>query len=164
VLDREYVITIPGDPATKGSLRCVGRRGNRAHVLTEQLKTSGPWREKVAYWLRLKLHAGVEPRQPIGVEVIFAIRRPPSHYGTGCNTAVLKEGAPVYPVGHNTGDVDKLARSILDALQDAGTVPDDCQIVDLIARKRYPIEGWADAACDVLPWPGVRIRLYPMTT
>jgi len=31
VLDREYVITIPGDPATKGSLRCVGRRGGRAH-------------------------------------------------------------------------------------------------------------------------------------
>jgi len=161
VLDREYVITIPGDPATKGSLRCVGRRGNRAHVLIEQLKTSGPWREKVAGWVRLKLHTEIEKREPVGAEVTFTLRRPRSHHGTGRNADKLKASSPAYPTGHDTGDIDKLARLILDALQDAGTIPDDAQIVDLVTRKRYPS---TDAAYDVLPWPGVRIRLYPMTT
>jgi len=160
MLDREYVITIPGDPATKGSLRCVGRRGERAHVLVEQLKTSGPWREKVAGWVRAKLATEIEKREPLGAEVTFTVRRPPSHYGTGRNAEKLKASSPAYPTGHDTGDIDKLARLILDALQDAGTIPDDAQIVDLATRKRYPAD---DPAYDVLPWPGVRIRLYPMT-
>jgi len=160
MLDREYVITIPGDPATKGSLRCVGRRGKRAHVLIEAHTNSAPWREKVAGWIRAKLSIEVEKREALGAEVTFTLRRPPSHYGTGRNADKLKASSPAYPTGHDTGDIDKLARLILDALQDAGTIPDDAQIVDLATRKRYPSK---DPAYDVLPWPGVRIRLYPMT-
>jgi len=159
MLDRAYTITIPGDPATKGSLRCVGRPG-RPHKLIEQLKTSGPWRELVAGWLRVKLSVDVEKREAVGAEITFTLRRPRSHYGTGRNALLLKASAPAYPTGHDTGDIDKLARLILDALQDAGTIPDDAQIVDLATRKRYPAD---DPAYDVLPYPGVRIRLYPMT-
>jgi crossover junction endodeoxyribonuclease RusA len=43
-----------------------------------------------------------------------------------------------WPVGARSGDVDKLARGVLDALTDAGIWADDAQVVDLLASKDYP--------------------------
>lgn len=169
MLLNELIITIPGDPATKGSLKCVGRRGNRAHVLVEQLETSGPWRNTVAGWIKAKVTTQADTGQPLGAEVTFTLRRPPSHYGTGRNRHIVKDSAPKHPVGHNTGDVDKLLRLILDALQDTPLLPDDCAVVEVTARKAYLTDKpasvllgrWAQLT-DVLPNPGVRIRLYPI--
>lgn len=51
-------------------------------------------------------------------------------------SGVLVEGSPRYPCSRTAGDIDKLSRSILDAL--TGIVyEDDSQVVILNARKEY---------------------------
>jgi Holliday junction resolvase RusA-like endonuclease len=60
----------------------------------------------------------------------------------------------VYP------DVDKLVRSTMDGLTDAGIWRDDALVVDLTVQERYV--GHNDR--DVLALPGVIIRITPMET
>lgn len=173
MLAEEFLITIPGRPAPKGSLKCVGGRGKNRHQLVEDNENSDPWRLEVVRWL--KSH-GKEYRavkgQPLGAEVTFTLPRPKGHYRTKRNpdtgvVAVTGEVKPAYvdawPVNRGTYDVDKLIRLILDALQDAQLMPDDAAVCDLTTRKRFPtVDGEVDAY-DRLPYPGVRIRLYPLT-
>lgn len=172
MLAAELVVTIPGDPKTKGSLKCIGGRGGR-HQLVESHKSSGPWRATVVGWLTKVVRTGkASPAvkgQPVGVEVTFTLPRPKSHYRTRRDPATgvvhLTTVKPAYvdaqPVNHGTGDVDKLTRLILDALQDAGLFPEDCAVVELTARKAFPVVDDRDPL-DRLPYPGVRIRLYPL--
>lgn len=159
-LTSEIVITLAGHPAPKGSMKCIGRGGR--HQLIEDNKRTKPWRTKLAGWLKQRVNASAEPQQPVGVEVTFTLDRPRSHYGTGRNSSIVKPAAPAHPVSHRSGDVDKLLRLVLDALQDAGTLPDDSQVIEVATRKTYPSLRALDADSDVLPWPGVRIRLYPL--
>lgn len=170
MLASEFVITIPGRPAPKGSLRCVGGRGR--HQLIEDNDRSGPWRLEVVRWA--KKHGKTDQAvkgQPLGAEISFTLPRPKSHHRQHRDktSGVVRCGdvkpafADAYPTGRGTGDVDKLLRLILDALQDAGMYPDDAAICDVTTRKRFPtLDGQIDAY-DRLPWPGVRIRLYPLT-
>lgn len=164
MLDRELVITIPGHPAPKGSMKCVGARGKVKHTLVEDNKRSQPWRDTIALWVRRRWPSDqyAVKGQPLAAEVTFTLPRPTYHYGTGRNAAVLKPAqVDAWPVGHSTGDVDKLLRLALDALQDTDVLPDDCAVVETTARKRFvhpsPLPG-----SDVLTYPGVVIRLYPM--
>lgn len=152
-------IVIPGDPAGKGSMKCVGQKGR--HQLVEDNARTKPWREKVADACRRKLAAYTAGKgQPVGADITFTLNRPKGHYGTGRNAGVLKTSAPAFPVSHSTGDTDKLVRLILDALQDADVLPDDCAVVDANARKRYITDDALDP--DVLAHPGVVVRLYPI--
>ena len=166
LLVREVVLVVHGDPAPKGSLKCVGRRGSRGHVLVEDSDRTGPWRERVAAGGRrlmavCDLPDGVSG--PVALEVTFTVLRPSSHYGTGRNAGILKASAPGYPAKRSSngigGDVDKLARTILDALEDSGLLLDDSQVVELVTRKTYP-DG-PHVLPDALPRPGARIRLSP---
>jgi crossover junction endodeoxyribonuclease RusA len=161
VLTHEIRAVIPGHPAPKGSLKCVGGPKGRGHRLVEDNARTGPWREKIAGWLRKEWPADrrAADRQPVGAEVTVSIERPAGHYGTGRNAAVLKASAPRYPVSHATGDVDKHARLTLDALQDAGVLPDDCIVVELNVRKAYVGCPWTP---DALGHAGVVIRVFPM--
>lgn len=153
-------VVIPGDPAPKGSLKCIGGAKGKGHRLIEDNARTKPWRDKIADATRHRLQPyRAAAGQPIGAEVTFTLNRPRSHYGTGRNAGVLKMSAPAYPVSHSTGDVDKLLRLVLDALQDAEVLPDDCQVVDTTSRKRYIADGSYDP--DVLAHPGVVIRLHP---
>lgn len=169
MLDSEWRITIPGTVQPKGSLKCVGRRGKRAHVLLEDNKDSTPWRKAVTGWLVRKWPTKAAPRQPLGAEVTFTLARPAGHYGTGRNAGRLKPSAPAFPTTHGTGDVDKLLRLILDAMQDAGHLVDDAQVIEVTTRKAYVLSTGTDTIApldpdpyDRLPYPGVCIRLYPI--
>lgn len=171
MLASEFCITIPGRPAPKGSLKCVGGRGR--HQLIEDNAKSDPWRVEVVRWTRKHGadHHAVKG-QPLGAEISFTLPRPNSHYRTRRNPATgvvgpTGEVKPAYvdawPVNRGTYDVDKLLRLILDALQDAGLLVDDAAVCDVTTRKRFPsVDGEVDAY-DRLPYPGVRIRLYPLT-
>lgn len=161
MLDREILVRLAGTPRTKGSMKCVGRRGKVAHVVVEDNKASTPYRERLAHAARQATQRG-EKGQPIGVEVTSTIPRPAAHYGTGRNADQLKASAPAYPIGHNTGDVDKLARLVLDALQDSGILPDDCQVVELVTRKGYPQPDLIGRVPDAMPYPGTLLRVYPL--
>lgn len=160
MLTHEIRAVIPGHPAPKGSLKCVGGRGR--HRLVEDNDRTGPWRDKIATALGPKWPTAqrAADQQPIGAEITFTIDRPAYHYGTGRNAGVIKDRyAAVYPTSHSTGDIDKHARLLLDALQDAQVLPDDCIVIDLHARKAYV---GCPSTADALGHPGVVVRLFPI--
>lgn len=163
MLTTELIITIPGHPAPKGSLKCIGGHGGRGHVLIEDNPRTKIWRSTVAGWVTRSWPArhNADKGQPLGAEVTFTLPRPKGHYGTGRNADQLKASAPAHPVSHTTGDVDKLLRLALDALQDTPVLPDDCAVTEVLARKayiRHTDQEWGD----VLGYPGIVIRLYPI--
>jgi hypothetical protein len=71
---------------------------------------------------------------PLGLAVIFTLRRPKGHFGTGRNAGVVRASACPWPIVKP--DATKLLRSIEDAL--TGVVwTDDAQVVEQLATKRY---------------------------
>ena len=157
-LDHEYVFVVYGAPAPKGSLKCVGRNGR--HQLVENSDRTTPWRNRVAGGARRITLSGFPG--PLGVEVTLTVDRPTSHYLVNGGLSAEGRRRP-YPSRRSQGlggDVDKLARVVLDALEDAGTLTDDAQVVELIARKTF--HDGPGVLPDALDRPGARIRLYPL--
>lgn len=143
MLRSEVVVTLPGHPAPKGSLKCVGRGGR--HQLIEDNPRSAGWRSTIAGHVRGRIKGTPDRHQPIGIEVTLTVDRP-------------KSVRTVHPVTRSSYDVDKLARLVLDALQDAAVIPDDAAVVELVTRKSYP----GGPLPDALGHPGARIRIYPI--
>lgn len=119
---------VPGRAKTKGSLdfqpgakctccpRCEAYKpGGRA---VENVAGSSRWRQLVAYEAgRAMAGAGGPIEGPVTVVAVFYLVAEQVWSG-------------------RVGDDDKLARNVLDALQDAGVYADDVQVVDLLAFKR----------------------------
>lgn len=123
-----------------GKLVPVIGRGGRPVVKLRHAndKALKPWRQEVAM---MAVAAGwpamgvAELDEAMIVQITFYFTRPDTHFGTGRNAGVLKDSAPLYPE-KTGGDVDKLARGVLDAL--TGIVwKDDKRIVTLPVRRRY---------------------------
>ncbi len=133
------VVKVFGTPGPQGSKRGYVRNGRVS--LVESSKAVKPWREAVKYAAYDALTAGgtesfaAALTGPVLVDVTFTLTRPRSHYRTGRNAELLRDGAPAYPAGKP--DIDKLLRSTLDALGDAGVWRDDAQVVAVTARKVY---------------------------
>lgn len=162
MLTREVVLDIIGHPAPKGSLKCIGRNGH--HQLIEDNTRTKEWRAEISTHAKRLLNTPdkrADKHQPIGVEVTFSLERPKGHHRTGARAHQLVDSAPQYPVTRSSYDVDKLLRLVLDALQDAGVLHDDAAVVEVTTRKFY-LGGDVPDAYDRMPWPGVRIRLFPM--
>ena len=126
-------IVVHGTPAPQGSKKGYVR-GGRA-VLVESSAKVKPWREAVKQSALLADYNYAENVGAIGVAVVFYMPRPKSHYGTGANAHMLRDRAPRLPIGKP--DLDKLLRSTLDALTDAGIWRDDSQVVVIKASKVY---------------------------
>lgn len=110
---------VPGRPAPQGSKRHVG-----GGILVESSKALGPWRTVVA-WHAAQVYRAGPLDGPLTVTVEFVMPRPKS----------LPKRQPT-PPHTKKPDVDKLIRSILDAL--TGVVwRDDSQVDDLHPTKRY---------------------------
>lgn len=130
---------VPGTPRPKGSLRHVGKGR-----MVENHEHSGDWRAMVAYAARQELidleNLGNPPGAYLGaVRVTVQLRfAPPKSWRGG------------FPTSRATGDVDKHARNILDALQDAGVFKDDAQVASLRISKRY---------CQGAETPGANIEI-----
>jgi Holliday junction resolvase RusA-like endonuclease len=126
-------IRVLGTPRPKGSMRHVGNGR-----MIEQLAGSGDWRQDVITTAHVKIlgRDGFPYAGPVVVDIVLEFR-PPKKPG-------------IYPHTRSSGDIDKHARNILDALQDAGVIKDDAAVVNLRVAKRWA----ADA-------PGARITLYP---
>jgi len=142
--------TVEHKPAPKGSLAPKGRRGQRVR-LVEQVKGSKPFRVAVAEAARAALagRAGFPLVGPVEVQMVCAFVKPPSY----------PKRRRCWPVSQGTGDMDKLARNVLDALTDAGVVGDDSQVCRLIADKDYAGHGVAHAFTDAGAW--VMVRPHP---
>ena len=135
------VISVHGTPAPQGSKRHVGRG-----VMVESSKAVKPWREAVKYaviqWAQDRYRHGQNTDDPtwpitgpVTVRVTFTFTRPKSHYRTGRNRHLLRDQAPTWPAGKP--DIDKVLRSTLDALSDAGVWRDDAQVVRVVMAKVY---------------------------
>ena len=127
---KTLTLTIVGTPAPQGSKRHVGKG-----IMVESSKKVKPWREAVKWAVPSPFpsFAGA-----LDVELCFLLHRPKGHYGTGRNFGKLKDSSPVYPA--TRPDIDKLCRSTLDGLGEAGVFGDDSQIVTLRLEKRYTEE------------------------
>lgn len=110
-----------GQPAPQGSKRHVGRG-----ILIESSKKVKPWREAVKF-AALVANKDREPLQgAVSVNLTFLFPKPKSFKG-------------LYPTTRTSGDIDKLTRSTLDALVDAGVMRDDSQVVVLNAVKLFQV-------------------------
>jgi len=120
-------VWIPGAPKTKGSLE------HRGHgQMKESVVGSKQWRMLMAERFRAA-HKGAAPLVGgVGVEAYFIMPT--------VDVTVAR-----------TGDLDKLLRNVLDALQDAGVVTDDVQVGEIKAVKR--------AVRADLPHAGVHVRI-----
>ena len=155
------LITVLGIPRPQGSHKAfvVGKKGGKQRaIVTDDSPKTKPWKQTVK-------HAAVEALQgrliqhgadtlhavhgPASVTITFRLPRPKGHYGSGRNEHLVKPGAPPFPAVKP--DLDKLARSTLDALGEAGVWNDDAQVVQLQVRKVY-------AGRDGLPGAHIEIR------
>lgn len=135
-------ITAYGHPAPQGSKRHVG--GGR---MIESSKGLKPWRKTVEDAAR-QAAAGAAPLDgPLVAEITVTVPRPKSAPKT----------RTTWPQTRSSGDLDKLIRGVLDAIDKAGAIADDSRVVELTARKVYPDQG-----LDALPRPGVVVHLWPL--
>lgn len=104
----------------------------------DNAKTLKPWRELVEVMARstAQTRRWVKTALPCRVDLLFAFERPRGHYGTGRNSARLRSDAPPWPITTpSSGDIDKLARAVLDALTAADIWRDDVQVAMLVTAK-----------------------------
>lgn len=135
---------VPGRPRTKGSLR--GGRTGAGGVRLADSKLSKLWRADVENAVvrriadedlsvpegrkgRWRLRGGWPILDPVVVSVTFQYER--------------VKADDWYPTGQNFGDVDKLLRNVLDALQSAGLYKDDAQVQSVFGRKVFGVEAGA---------------------
>ena len=130
----EITFDVHGAPAPQGS-KWVGKHGN----VMESSRALGPWRQAVRAEAQSRIAPGRMFAGAVTVSLTFRMKRPASHYRTGRNAHLLRDGAPRFPAGKP--DIDKLARAVLDGLTTGGAFKDDSQVVALTVVKRYADRG-----------------------
>jgi len=128
----EVTFSVIGEPAPKGSAKAFVV-GGKARIANMSAKREKPWAQAV-HWTARE-HAPEKPWEgPIGVEITFTMPRP-GRLGKRA-TGVRCDKRP---------DLDKLARSALDALTGVFFV-DDSQVARLRVSKMYADPGEASGA------------------
>lgn len=148
-----WAVRVTGLPAPKGSMKCIGARGKVKHQLVEDERVGqDEWRRRVKFagvHLAQTTGAPLPLTGPVSVEVTFTLPLPAS----------IKPASRLWPITRSSGDVDKLARLILDDLTGSVFV-DDSQVVELSTRKCYP----HSPAPDLTPAGGALIRIWRTET
>lgn len=124
-MTRPIAFIIPGKPCTQGSKDQFGRETN---------KRLPGWRSDAREAARHVLPTTWDPSRSMRVQAAAYFQRPASHYGRRNGGPYLKPDAPRFP--GRVGDVDKLARALLDALTHI-LWNDDDQVVALTITKHY---------------------------
>lgn len=123
--------TAYGIPAPKGSTKAFYRPGMKHAVITHDNARTKPWQEAVVSAARDAVGDGVPMEGPVVVRLEFYLPKPKS--------------APkrvIYPV--KKPDLDKLVRTVKDAMTRAGVYRDDSQVVVLHTGKAFaagPFDG-----------------------
>lgn len=120
----ELRIVVYGEPKPQGSVRAFSAKG-RAYVAANHKQDFVVWRNSVVEKAE-RVWDG-EPCDAAFVEVEFTMPVPKSR------PKYLRESL----LHVKRPDIDKLARTILDALVAAGVLADDSAVHTLTARKRY---------------------------
>lgn len=120
---------VRGTPVAQGSMVASKNR-----VWASNASALAAWREAVL--LAGQRAWGEDPARhsAFTLSIDFYFSRPATHYGTGRNAGRLKASAPVFIT--KRPDLDKLVRSVLDAL--TGVIwHDDAQVVSITTAKDY---------------------------
>lgn len=122
-------LTIPGDPVPKARPR-MGRGGIvYTPTKTKTAEQAIAWAVKAAYGAK-EPHSG-----PVMAILTYRMRVPTSWNKVAKNAAI---GGQILPTGKP--DVDNLAKLTLDAIVEAGVIPDDAIITSLTVSKQYGSE------------------------
>lgn len=148
-MNDELHLTVIGTPAPQGSKRGFYNQRIGRVQMVESSKKVAPWRQdvKAAALNQIAETNWTHLVGAVGLTIAFYLPRPAGHFRTGKNAHLLRDAAPAYP--GKKPDLDKLLRSTLDALGEAGVWRDDAQVVDVHAYKLY---------ADARP-PGARITI-----
>lgn len=138
-----------GQPAPKGSMIPRKLKDGRV-VVVEDNKRTKPWRRAIAAAAPVHLSERADQYQPIKIVCAFALTRLPAQEGL--------PGPVKRATGGVGGDVDKMVRLVLDALEDCGVLVDDAQVVRVEAWKLF---------ADAPDWPrygvpGMYCRIEPV--
>jgi crossover junction endodeoxyribonuclease RusA len=132
-------IIVFGVPAPQGSKRAFVRNGKA--VLTESAGASHKaWRIAVAETCNAAWTGKATLDGPLAVTIKFSMPRP--------KAAAKRHWHDRRP------DLDKLVRSTLDGITDAGVIADDARIAHLTATKFY--------TSDTNAWTGAEITVAPI--
>lgn len=148
----EILLNVLGTPAPKGSNRAM-LRGGRAVFVPGGSKVNQSalrsWADSVRHACQSFVSERSSPvftQVPVAVAITFRLKRPAGHWA---KSGGLKTSAPIAP--SVKPDVDKLARSTLDALSGA-IFDDDSRIVCMRATKEYAQPGHEGATIRVWEW------------
>lgn len=141
-------LRVLGSPAPKGSGRAINVGGKARFVPGGSgagAKRERQWatavREAVFVWCDGQFPEAPRCVGAVVVTITFRVTRPTGHFTP---KGALRKSAPHYPT--KKPDLDKLARSTLDALT-GSILKDDAQVVSLVAYKRYAKAG--DEGADI---------------
>lgn len=130
-------LTIPGDPIAKKRAR-FARKGRFVHVYSDQETEESKWIMQMREQLnKYRFESGFGPifKGPVEIKIIFWVRRPKSHYGTGKNYGIVKASTPKFPTGKP--DIDNYVKFAMDCLNHCSIWPDDSYVVGEATKKRY---------------------------
>lgn len=128
-----FNLFVPGQPQPGGSKKGFVNPKTKRVVITDDAAHGSDWRARVAHFAR-EVYKDEPARGMILLQVVFTLRRPRGHYGTGRNVDQLKPSAPYYRA--RLPDLTKLVRATEDALTGIVWV-DDSQVVIQETAKRY---------------------------
>jgi len=133
-------LTVYGTPAPQGSKRHVGHG-----VMIESSKAVKPWREAVKWAV---IEAG-KPHVvgPVNIWMTFTLMKPKS----------APKQRRTWP--DRRPDLDKLVRSTLDGLVEAGIIEDDARVIHLTASKVFPSSKYDCSEHHALTSPGAMIQI-----
>ena len=121
--------TVPGRPIPQGSLSSF-RHAQTGKVVTPQKARVREYRDRIAWAAKATGMACTD--EAVQVRAMFGFARPKSHHLT---SGKLAKKAPTVHAGRP--DVDKLCRSLLDAISGGVLLYDDAQVVLLVGRKQW---------------------------
>jgi Holliday junction resolvase RusA-like endonuclease len=134
-----YAFTVDGRPTTQGSK--VRTRWGIRESGGDNLVL---WREAVRATAVQVRGDNAPLTGPLGITLAFRLPAPKSR----------PKRRRTWPIGKNAGDLDKLARAVLDGLTTSHLIDDDGLFVEALVAKEYPI---GDEV------PGVSVRIWTVT-
>lgn len=156
MITRPAAFRVYGQPVPKGSMIPRRLKDGRV-VVVEDNKRTKPWRRAIEKAAPIHLPERADLYQPIKVTCLFGVQRLPND--TGLLAPVMQAGSH-----HEGGDVDKMVRLVLDALQGCGVLRNDAQVVRLgeTAKVFADDPEWHQGVQRRFAVPGLYCRVEPV--